>query len=105
MNSRSIVNRFLKTLVILSAIVTLFLLLRKPSLTSSVIIWIDLPNVFPWRHCLSHSGGMITTSSCTPDTQSTSFQIVSSREAEMKRFTLMVRGSKGRFPTKEKRIW
>ena len=66
-----------------------------------VIIWIDLPNVFPWRHCLSHSGGIITTSSCTPGTQSSTFQIVSQEyedkeEAgvEVERFILKVSASK-----------
>ena len=34
--------------------------------TTTVTIWIDLPNVFPWRNCLQEWGGSITPSDCQP---------------------------------------
>ena len=40
--------------------------LSKPWVSSSTTVrfWIDMPNKFPWRHCLQDYNGVLTTLDC-----------------------------------------
>jgi len=53
--------------------------LRKSWVSSStpVRFWIDMPNKFPWRHCLQDYNGVLTTLNCEKERETQQFNIIS----------------------------